>query len=121
MIRRRTLTVQKKGGNVKTIPPYKPVSHDSQSSDSSCEKEGEASCSNASGGVTPTHAGKSKGVRTSHCLIAHHSNVCILVDAICHSNHYLISLCCMLVLLRITVLDRAYSIIIKKCFTFCSS
>ncbi|XP_026730396.1 protein AF-17-like isoform X2 [Trichoplusia ni] len=51
----------KKGGNVKTIPPYKPVSHDSQSSDSSCEKEGEASCSNASGGVTPTHAGKSKG------------------------------------------------------------
>ncbi|CAH0578408.1 unnamed protein product [Chrysodeixis includens] len=51
----------KKGGNVKTIPPYKPVSHDSQSSDSSCEKEGEASCSNAGGGVTPTHAGKSKG------------------------------------------------------------
>ncbi|KAJ8737342.1 hypothetical protein PYW07_000613 [Mythimna separata] len=52
----------KKGGNVKTIPPYKPVSHDSQSSDSSCEKEGEASCSpKASGAATPTHAGKSKG------------------------------------------------------------
>ncbi|XP_026730198.1 nucleolar protein dao-5-like isoform X3 [Trichoplusia ni] len=56
-----TIIAKKKGGNVKTIPPYKPVSHDSQSSDSSCEKEGEASCSNASGGVTPTHAGKSKG------------------------------------------------------------
>ncbi|CAB3259059.1 unnamed protein product [Arctia plantaginis] len=50
----------KKGGNVKTIPPYKPVSHDSQSSDSSCEKEGEPSPM-ASGSVTPTHAGKSKG------------------------------------------------------------
>lgn len=58
------LTVQKKGGNVKTIPPYKPVSHDSQSSDSSCEKEGEPSPM-TSGSVTPTHAGKSKGVRTS--------------------------------------------------------
>uniref|UniRef100_A0A2A4IZP9 PHD-type domain-containing protein n=1 Tax=Heliothis virescens TaxID=7102 RepID=A0A2A4IZP9_HELVI len=52
----------KKGGNVKTIPPYKPVSHDSQSSDSSCEKEGEASSSpKASGAATPTHAAKSKG------------------------------------------------------------
>ncbi|XP_050560322.1 protein AF-10 isoform X25 [Spodoptera frugiperda] len=52
----------KKGGNVKTIPPYKPVSHDSQSSDSSCEKEGEPSCSpKTGGGVTPTNAGKSKG------------------------------------------------------------
>ncbi|XP_052752713.1 protein AF-10 isoform X8 [Galleria mellonella] len=50
----------KKGGNVKTIPPYKPVSHDSQSSDSSCEKEGEASPM-ASGSGTPTHAAKSKG------------------------------------------------------------
>ncbi|XP_075990485.1 coiled coil domain containing protein Alhambra isoform X2 [Anticarsia gemmatalis] len=50
----------KKGGNVKTIPPYKPVSHDSQSSDSSCEKEGEPSPM-TSGSVTPTHAGKSKG------------------------------------------------------------
>ncbi|KAJ8737633.1 hypothetical protein PYW08_000228 [Mythimna loreyi] len=57
-----TIIAKKKGGNVKTIPPYKPVSHDSQSSDSSCEKEGEASCSpKASGGATPTHAGKSKG------------------------------------------------------------
>ncbi|KAH9636492.1 hypothetical protein HF086_002192 [Spodoptera exigua] len=62
VIRCRSLTVQKKGGNVKTIPPYKPVSHDSQSSDSSCEKEGEPSCSpKASGGATPTHTGKSKG------------------------------------------------------------
>ncbi|XP_068632703.1 protein AF-10-like isoform X2 [Battus philenor] len=49
----------KKGGNVKTIPPYKPVSHDSQSSDSS-EKEGEASPM-ASGSGTPTHPTKSKG------------------------------------------------------------
>ncbi|XP_059059791.1 protein AF-10-like [Achroia grisella] len=50
----------KKGGNVKTIPPYKPVSHDSQSSDSSCEKEGEASPM-AGGSGTPTHTTKSKG------------------------------------------------------------
>ncbi|XP_060809891.1 protein AF-10 isoform X2 [Amyelois transitella] len=50
----------KKGGNVKTIPPYKPVSHDSQSSDSSCEKEGDPP-SMASGSGTPTHATKSKG------------------------------------------------------------
>ncbi|KAL0852333.1 hypothetical protein ABMA28_000537 [Loxostege sticticalis] len=50
----------KKGGNVKTIPPYKPVSHDSQSSDSSCEKEGDASPV-AGGSGTPTHATKSKG------------------------------------------------------------
>ncbi|XP_063634021.1 protein AF-10 isoform X1 [Cydia splendana] len=50
----------KKGGNVKTIPPYKPVSHDSPSSDSSCEKEGDASPM-ASGSGTPTHAAKPKG------------------------------------------------------------
>ncbi|XP_063892471.1 protein AF-10 isoform X3 [Helicoverpa armigera] len=57
-----TIIAKKKGGNVKTIPPYKPVSHDSQSSDSSCEKEGEASSSpKASGAATPTHAAKSKG------------------------------------------------------------
>lgn len=44
---------QKKGGNVKTIPPYKPVAgHDSQSSDSS-EREGEAS---PAGSATPTHS-----------------------------------------------------------------
>ncbi|CAH2035407.1 unnamed protein product, partial [Iphiclides podalirius] len=49
----------KKGGNVKTIPPYKPVSHDSQSSDSS-EKDGEASPM-ASGSGTPTHPAKAKG------------------------------------------------------------
>ncbi|CAH0716724.1 unnamed protein product, partial [Brenthis ino] len=42
----------KKGGNVKTIPPYKPITgHDSQSSDSS-ERECEAS---------PVPAGKAKG------------------------------------------------------------
>ncbi|XP_073951138.1 coiled coil domain containing protein Alhambra isoform X1 [Choristoneura fumiferana] len=50
----------KKGGNVKTIPPYKPVSHDSPSSDSSGEKEGDASPM-ASGSGTPTHAAKAKG------------------------------------------------------------
>ncbi|XP_038216254.1 protein AF-10 isoform X3 [Zerene cesonia] len=57
----------KKGGNVKTIPPYKPVSHDSQSSDSSGEKEGDASPM-ATGSGTPTHTAKSKGPgrKTSH-------------------------------------------------------
>ncbi|KAJ2954505.1 hypothetical protein O0L34_g2784 [Tuta absoluta] len=50
----------KKGGNVKTIPPYKPVSHDSHSSDSSGEKEGGGSPM-AGGGGTPTHASKPKG------------------------------------------------------------
>ncbi|KAG6458553.1 hypothetical protein O3G_MSEX010912 [Manduca sexta] len=50
----------KKGGNVKTIPPYKPISHDSQSSDSSGEKDGESSPM-ASGSATPTHTGKTKG------------------------------------------------------------
>ncbi|XP_045531017.1 protein AF-10-like isoform X4 [Pieris brassicae] len=57
----------KKGGNVKTIPPYKPVTHESQSSDSSGEKEGEASPM-ATGSGTPTHASKSKGPgrKTSH-------------------------------------------------------
>ncbi|XP_013179368.1 PREDICTED: protein AF-10-like isoform X3 [Papilio xuthus] len=53
----------KKGGNVKTIPPYKPVSHESHSSDSS-EKEGEASPM-ASGSGTPTHPAKAKGSRKS--------------------------------------------------------
>lgn len=55
-----TVITKKKGGNVKTIPPYKPVTHDSQSSDSSGEKEGEPSPM-TSGSVTPTHASKSKG------------------------------------------------------------
>ncbi|XP_052746827.1 zinc finger protein zfp-1 isoform X5 [Bicyclus anynana] len=48
----------KKGGNVKTIPPYKPVSHDSHSDDSS-ERDGDASP--AAGGATPTHMAKAKG------------------------------------------------------------
>lgn len=60
-IQPKWLLVQKKGGNVKTIPPYKPVSHDSPSSDSSGEKEGDASPV-ASGSGTPTHAAKAKGV-----------------------------------------------------------
>ncbi|CAG9782025.1 unnamed protein product [Diatraea saccharalis] len=60
----------KKGGNVKTIPPYKPVSHDSPSSDSSGEKEGGASP--MAGGATPTHAAKSKG---SGRKSSHSSNV----------------------------------------------
>ncbi|XP_045542165.1 protein AF-10 isoform X2 [Papilio machaon] len=59
----------KKGGNVKTIPPYKPVSHESHSSDSS-EKEGEASPM-ASGSGTPTHPAKAKGSRKS----SHNSSV----------------------------------------------
>ncbi|XP_045509764.1 protein AF-10 isoform X4 [Colias croceus] len=61
----------KKGGNVKTIPPYKPVSHDSQSSDSSGEKEGDASPM-ATGSGTPTHTAKSKGPgrKTSHSTSA---------------------------------------------------
>lgn len=44
-IARRTVTddqfLQKKGGNVKTIPPYKPIPADNGSSDSSPEKEAE--------------------------------------------------------------------------------
>ncbi|CAK1554762.1 unnamed protein product [Leptosia nina] len=65
----------KKGGNVKTIPPYKPVSHDSQSSDSSGEKEGEASPM-ATGSGTPTHATKSKGPgrKASHSSSASNKN-----------------------------------------------
>ncbi|GBP95440.1 hypothetical protein EVAR_68463_1 [Eumeta japonica] len=55
------LCLQKKGGNVKTIPPYKPVMHDSHSSDSSGEKDGETSPLASESG-TPTHSGKSKGV-----------------------------------------------------------
>lgn len=54
--------MQKKGGNVKTIPPYKPVAHDSHSSGSSSEKEGGASPV-AGGSGTPTpHTKGSKGV-----------------------------------------------------------
>lgn len=49
---------------MKTIPPYKPVSHDSQSSDSSGEKDGDASPL-ASGSGTPTHALKAKGVNVN--------------------------------------------------------
>lgn len=58
----KCVVVQKKGGNVKTIPPYKPLPHDSHSSDSSGEKEAEAEAGAAPGETTPTHA-KSKGVR----------------------------------------------------------
>ncbi|XP_013144933.1 PREDICTED: protein AF-10 isoform X9 [Papilio polytes] len=59
----------KKGGNVKTIPPYKPVPHESHSSDSS-EKEGGGSPL-ASGSGTPTHPAKAKGSRKS----SHNSSV----------------------------------------------
>lgn len=58
----------KKTGNVKTIPPYKPVSHDSQSSDSSGDKDGDASPLVSAGGITP-HALKQKsstGRKSSH-------------------------------------------------------
>ncbi|XP_050683109.1 protein AF-10-like isoform X3 [Leptidea sinapis] len=55
----------KKGGNVKTIPPYKPVSVDSQSSDSSGEKESEPSMATGSG--TSTNAkSKGPGRKSSH-------------------------------------------------------
>lgn len=44
------LTFKKKGGNVKTIPPYKPItSADNGSSDSSPEKESEALGRSSSG------------------------------------------------------------------------
>ncbi|XP_028160580.1 protein AF-10 isoform X7 [Ostrinia furnacalis] len=63
----------KKGGNVKTIPPYKPVSHDSQSSDSSGEKEDDAS-SVPGGSGTPTQATKSKGPGRKSSAAAGKSN-----------------------------------------------
>lgn len=40
---------QKKGGNVKTIPPYKPIPADNGSSDSSPEKEAETPIKSSSG------------------------------------------------------------------------
>lgn len=41
--------LQKKGGNVKTIPPYKPIPADNGSSDSSPEKEAETPIKSSSG------------------------------------------------------------------------
>lgn len=41
--------MQKKGGNVKTIPPYKPIPADNGSSDSSPEKEAETPIKSSSG------------------------------------------------------------------------
>jgi len=50
---RRAITddqfLQKKGGNVKTIPPYKPIPADNGSSDSSPEKEAETPIKSSSG------------------------------------------------------------------------
>lgn len=58
--------VQKKGGNVKTIPPYKPVAHDSQSSGSGSEKEGGASPVASGSGTSAPHTKGSKGVRVTN-------------------------------------------------------
>lgn len=43
------INLQKKGGNVKTIPPYKPIPADNGSSDSSPEKEAETPIKSSSG------------------------------------------------------------------------
>lgn len=43
------INFQKKGGNVKTIPPYKPIPADNGSSDSSPEKEAETPIKSSSG------------------------------------------------------------------------
>lgn len=43
------MNLQKKGGNVKTIPPYKPIPADNGSSDSSPEKEAETPIKSSSG------------------------------------------------------------------------
>ncbi|GAB0098684.1 protein AF-10 [Sergentomyia squamirostris] len=52
----------KKGGNVKTIPPYKPITHEAGSSDSpsSPEKEGEATTGGAASAATGSSAAPSQ-------------------------------------------------------------
>lgn len=45
----QAINLQKKGGNVKTIPPYKPIPADNGSSDSSPEKEAEMPIKSSSG------------------------------------------------------------------------
>ncbi|KAG5880655.1 hypothetical protein JTB14_022819 [Gonioctena quinquepunctata] len=49
----------KKGGNVKTIPPYKPVANEAHNSDSNSEKEPESGPSNSK--TSPPSSGKKKG------------------------------------------------------------
>lgn len=54
--------LQRKGGGVKTIPPYKPVSQDGHSSDSSPEKEGEPNAAkNSSSVITVSSASSTSG------------------------------------------------------------
>lgn len=50
---------QKKGGNVKTIPPYKPIPADNGSSDSSPEKEAETPIKSSSSGKRKSSSSKS--------------------------------------------------------------
>lgn len=54
----RAIDLQKKGGNVKTIPPYKPIPADNGSSDSSPEKEAETPIK-SSGGKRKSSSSKS--------------------------------------------------------------
>lgn len=51
--------LQKKGGNVKTIPPYKPIPADNGSSDSSPEKEAETPIKSSSSGKRKSSSSKS--------------------------------------------------------------
>ncbi|XP_028131273.1 protein AF-10 isoform X2 [Diabrotica virgifera virgifera] len=53
----------KKGGNVKTIPPYKPVANEAHNSDSNSEKEPEGGPSNSKIGVSPPSSGKRKAIQ----------------------------------------------------------
>ncbi|XP_056647033.1 protein AF-10 isoform X1 [Diorhabda sublineata] len=56
----------KKGGNVKTIPPYKPVANEAHNSDSNSEKEPEGGPSNSKTGVSPPSSGKRKAIQSSN-------------------------------------------------------
>ncbi|KAJ8940076.1 hypothetical protein NQ314_010910 [Rhamnusium bicolor] len=51
---------KKKGGNVKTIPPYKPVSNEAHNSDSNSEKETEAVLANTKSNISPPTSSKRK-------------------------------------------------------------
>lgn len=77
--------MQKKGGNVKTIPPYKPVAHDSQSSESSSEKEEGASPMPGGSGTPSPHTKGSKGV----CVQTQMPHYCTLYRMISLSVHEL--------------------------------
>ncbi|CAH1113743.1 unnamed protein product [Psylliodes chrysocephalus] len=54
----------KKGGNVKTIPPYKPVANEAHNSDSNSEREHDhGGPSNSKTGISPPSSGKKKGLQ----------------------------------------------------------